>query len=295
MKYIKALVLIFLGGLGLCMLLAFFLMNSNITGSYSSWKSRIDNEVSYVSKPMSIEQFIRKIIEPDSPEDPNVPVEPKNEPKDPSPKNMEPDDPNGHSIYIDPGHGGYMAGSTDYSTYTTYGGAFTVGVNAGKLTECANNYEIALILKRKLEAKGYTTKMSRDSAALTGAIGNSARGKEASNYDFYVCIHSNGGGGPGYFLIHKDDSKIYDPKAWEAFKTSMSSKGRTIWKGTGLYKKSCACMSAFLKSGVHTQQDIFYIEVGAHDELVDADYISSAQGREEIADAFVAAVDAHFS
>lgn len=78
-------------------------------------------------------------------------------------------------IMLDPGHG--------------EGSAFNRGSKIGN--EGDNNYQFSLVLKKKLEAKGFivgtTRKTSRSNPSL------SARGQAAKGYDLFLSLHSNAG------------------------------------------------------------------------------------------------------
>jgi len=187
------------------------------------------------------------------------------------------------TIYVDPGHGGDS--SKGPRNGTKPGGPFKCDPS---LTEAVNNYAVALQVKSLLEKEGYSVQMSRNQADGTSAIGNYERGKQGARCDGYIAIHSNGGMGPGCLLVVPDNfATEYNHEMGDKFLELMNKIGintnataycvELIYSGQG-YKENGGDTSKFL-----------YCEIGAHDDMQQSQFISSDDGRKEIAKCIVEA------
>ena len=284
----KKILIIIAASLAVSISIAFFIMNSSISGDSAvilSQQSYDDN----VRPADMIEKFVKDIqntitgkkrsptkVNPSTSEDKAEP------PKKKDPKDI--------TIYVDAGHGGDSSkGNKDG---TAVGTTITVGKYTGMLERVITFY-IATRLKARLLDEGYKVQMSRDEADTTSAIGNAARGEAGAKCDFMVVIHVNAAGGPGFMLLTNPKDSRYDEKAYQAFKAAMEHHGLSP-NVKPIYTKALNGPSAYIKAGgdVH---NLFYVEVAAADCLPDADYVGSNAGQDEIADCLLEAVNAHFS
>ncbi len=231
----------------------------------------------------------------------------------------EPKAPNGIKIYLDPGHGGDAGGETvlnGVACIRPAGGAeigqfpanslgTTVGTSGGGYSECDVVYQMALNAKELLELNGYTVEMSREDvhpAAMGGgtAIGNWERGRRASECDAWITFHADGGGGKGIHCVVFNSDSTYSNKLCDDFISYLENKSRPIYTASGFHKGYSGNSSVFLQGPAMFIQsggnvdNLLYIEAGFMDNQEDLDYMVSEQGKSEIADAILYALNEHF-
>lgn len=188
-------------------------------------------------------------------------------------------------IYIDPGHDGENYGVTHNGTSvgdkrygTTTGGTFPDGV-----TEAKNNLDIALKVRDKLMAAGYICKLSHETITGGDSIGNYYRGKEAYSCGaaLVICIHTNGSGGKGFMVLAPSDADRNQTAAQD-FYDRMTKETQVGPNSNWKYNEALNIFSAYTGAG-GDPQSILYLEVGAHEEASEAQYIESDVGIEAIA------------
>lgn len=93
-------------------------------------------------------------------------------------------------IMLDPGHGGKDSGAS-----------------ANGMLEKNMNLEVANILKRMLDQKGFEVQMTRYQDTFV-ELSDRCRLSNAFNADLFISIHFNAGGGSGYEVYYFGDSPI---------------------------------------------------------------------------------------
>lgn len=222
---------------------------------------------------------------------------------------------NGISVYVDPGHGGDAACSTEYDGKTyerpSSGGGMgsfpnnslgtTAGTSGGGWSECDAVYQMALIIRDELKKAGCNVTMSRDdihTAADGGgtAIGNWERGRRAAAYDYWIVIHADGGGGNGIHCVSWQSDPLFRTFLCDTFLNAMADYGRPLYTAsgysTGYSGNSSGTLQApseYVRNGGDPSR-MLYIEAGFMDNEADMAYMVSDKGRQELAAAAVSAI-----
>ena len=103
-----------------------------------------------------------------------------------------------------------------------------MGTSGGGHYECDVMYQVALKAKAYLEEAGYEVTMSRDDvhpAAFGGgtALGNWERGRLAANYDYWIVLHADGGGGQGIHCVSYNCDSSFRNDIGDLFISAMES------------------------------------------------------------------------
>ena len=222
-----------------------------------------------------------------------------------------------YRIYLDPGHGGDAEGETEYNGLLIYRNASgkatgeypanslgtTTGTSGGGISECDVVYELAEIVKQLLEDNGYEVTLSRANVhtAKAGggtAIGNWERGRIATGYDAWIVLHADSGGAKGFHCVSYDNDPNFSNLLSDSFLYYMEhEKGRNIYTAAGYrpgYSGNSSeilqAPSKYIENGGNLDR-LMYIEAGFMDNKEDLEYILSHEGKRDIADGILYALN----
>ena len=219
------------------------------------------------------------------------------------------------TIFLDPGHGGDAACVTEYNgeSYERAGSGAAIGefpanslgtstgTSGGGYSECDIVYQIALKVKERIENDNYAVVLSRDdchtaSAGGGTAAGNWERGRLAAEYDAWVVIHADSGGGHGIHCVSYNCDKAFSNKMSDTFIQVMEEYGRPIYTSSGYnhgYSGNSSGIlqapSKYIENGGDIDK-VLYVEAGFMDNEDDLAYLLSEKGQNAIADAIARAI-----
>lgn len=242
---------------------------------------------------------------------------------------FKPQNPNGHSVTIDAGHGNNSHPAVSLRTESVFPGLSadqirsmgssdtnnkSIGVEGRESKNVFNNSEIepectlavAIKVRDKLLAKGYTVTMTRNLGTQNLSNGTrSVLGCETS--EIYIAIHTNGGGGRGVVTFYPGD--------YYAGQGGGPRPGYTRMLGLDANKAESKRLAQELSYGVHnatpglplngsgtaenvlrifsySSKPIALVELGFSDNRSDAQIL--IEKKEEMAQGIVNGIDKYF-
>lgn len=241
---------------------------------------------------------------------------------------FEPEKFNGHTVFVDPGHGNNAAPEANSKREKYYpvddsllvnmntsmvgSKAYGVGVEArdsknvydNKETEPEFSLRVALILKDLLLKKGYRVVMSRTDYGQN--ISNGARSALAGETsDIMISIHSNTGNNSGTLTFYPGDKDYISEETYPGYTEIMGLKSENLIASKRLaisMGKNISSLSGLRNAGSHTAVLRIFsyssiptclVEVGFADNINDAKILSTKKA--EIAEGMLNAVEEYFA
>ena len=210
----------------------------------------------------------------------------------------------GMSVFLDPGHNGANDASIGAQVPDGRGGTKecqTTGTStAAGYPEHTFNFDVALLVRASLEAKGVHTQMSRgDDTSVGPCVDARAAAANAMHADADVSIHADGGPASGHgFHVNYSSPPLNDVQSGQAMVLATDMRDALVAAGLApsTYIGSDGLYGRGDLAGLNLAEvPAILVETGNMRNADEAAQMESQEGRQRYADAITAGIVAYLT